>query len=103
LLGLGGGAFSVPVNQLIPENSDLPLVGNFYDDNAMDVIVEGSYGVDLFLGQGARRSRSALLHPQCTWRQRHAYASIAATMSNRPSPQAPYPFTTERRCLARRP
>jgi len=93
LLGLGGGAFSVPVNQLIPENSDLPLVGNFYDDNAMDVIVEGSYGVDLFLGQGgttlalSTSASSVALGGNDT-----LTASIAATMSNRPSPTGTVSF-----------
>jgi hypothetical protein len=52
LLGEGGGAFANPINTPIPLSSMLPLVGNLYNDNAPDVIIQSAYGPALFLGNG---------------------------------------------------
>ncbi|AXC13623.1 putative aggregation factor core protein MAFp3, isoform C [Acidisarcina polymorpha] len=51
-IGLGNGQFTGPYNQLQTLGSTLPLVGSFYDDNAMDVMTETGYGPALFIGQG---------------------------------------------------
>jgi len=93
LLGLGSGAFSAPVNQLIPEDGDLTLVGNFYDDNALDVVVEGGYGVDVFLGQGGTTLALSTSASSLTLGSDETLtASVAATMSNRPPPTGTVAF-----------
>jgi len=93
LLGLGSGAFSAPVNQLIPENSVLPLVGNFYDDNALDVVVDSFYGVDLFLGQGGTTLALSTSAPSVAFGSTATLtASVAATMANRPTPTGTVSF-----------
>ena len=51
-LGEGGGAFSNPINALEPMHGQIPMIGNFYNDNAPDVMVAGAYGPVLFLGKG---------------------------------------------------
>ena len=53
LLGFGNGQFSAPYNQLESLGSTLPMIGNFYNDNAPDVITESGYGPALFIGQGS--------------------------------------------------
>jgi hypothetical protein len=52
LLGLGNGQFAVPVNQSESLASQLPQVGNFVNDNALDVMTQTGYGPALFIGQG---------------------------------------------------
>jgi hypothetical protein len=52
LLGTGGGAFTNPINQLESFLSELVFAGNFFSDNAPDLIVQTAYGPALYLGQG---------------------------------------------------
>jgi hypothetical protein len=52
LLGTGGGAFTNPINELESFLSELVFAGNFFSDNAPDLIVQTAYGPALYLGQG---------------------------------------------------
>ncbi len=86
LLGLGDGGFSAPFNQLIPLNGVLPLVGNFYDDNAPDVVTTTFYGVDLFLGQGGTTLTLGTSVPSVVYGSSETFtAKVAASMSGRPA------------------
>ena len=86
LLGLGGGGFSAPVNQLIPLNGVLPLVGNFYDDNAPDLVTDTFYGIDLFLGQGGTTLSLSTSAPSVAYGSTETFtAKLAASMTGRPA------------------
>ena len=52
LLGYGNGQFAPPYNSFETLESSLPLVGNFVNDDAPDVVTSTSYGTALFVGQG---------------------------------------------------
>jgi hypothetical protein len=52
LLGYGNGQFAAPYNSFETLESMLPLVGNFVNDNAPDVVTSTSYATALFIGQG---------------------------------------------------
>ncbi|MBB5059132.1 hypothetical protein HDF16_003855 [Granulicella aggregans] len=86
LLGLGGGGFSAPINQLIPLNGVLPLVGNFFDDNAPDVVTDTFYGIDLFLGQGGTTLTLGTSAPSVAYGTTETFtAKVVASMSGRPA------------------
>jgi hypothetical protein len=52
LLGYGNGQFAAPYNSFESLVSTLPMVGNFVNDNAPDVMTSTAYGTALFIGQG---------------------------------------------------
>jgi hypothetical protein len=86
LLGLGGGGFSEPVNQLIPLNGVLPFVGNFFDDNAPDAVTDTFYGIDLFLGQGGTTLTLVASTPSVAYGTAETFtAKVVASMSGRPA------------------
>jgi hypothetical protein len=86
LLGLGGGGFSAPFNQLIPLNGVLPLVGNFFDDNAPDVVTDTFYGIDLFLGQGGTTLTLGSSAASTVYGSAETFtAKVAASMAARPA------------------
>ncbi|MDE1160709.1 MAG: FG-GAP-like repeat-containing protein [Acidobacteriaceae bacterium] len=53
LLGYGNGQFTAPYNSLESLGSENPIVGNFVNDAALDVITANGYGPALFIGQGS--------------------------------------------------
>ena len=93
LLGAGNGSFSVPYNQLESFSSSLPLVGNFFNDNAPDVAVETFYGIGVFLGQGGTSLVLSTSSPSVTFGDGETFiATVAASMSNRPAPTGTVSF-----------
>ncbi len=86
LLGLGNGQFSAPNNQLESLASTLPLVGNFYSDNALDVITESGYGPALFIGQGSSSVALTVTAANAPFGTAEALtASVTAGMTGRPA------------------
>lgn len=93
LLGLGNGQFSGPVNQLESLDGTLPQVGNFYNDNALDVMTESGYGPALFIGQGASNLALAVSASSAAFGATETLtASVTAGMSNRPVPTGSVSF-----------
>ncbi|MBB5062268.1 FG-GAP-like repeat-containing protein [Granulicella mallensis] len=93
LLGLGNGQFSGPVNQLESLDGTLPQVGNFYNDNALDVMTESGYGPALFVGQGASTLGLAVSASSAAFGSTETLtATVAAGMSNRPVPTGSVSF-----------
>jgi len=93
LLGLGNGQFSAPVNQLESLDGTLPQVGNFYNDNALDVMTESGYGPALFVGQGASTvTLAASAASEVFGSSETLTATVTAGMSNRPSPTGSVSF-----------
>jgi hypothetical protein len=87
LLGQGRGSFAPPYNELESFVSTLPLVGNFYDDNAPDVVTATASGVGLFLGQGGtlltlNTSAASIVFGSAET----LTANVSASMANRPAP-----------------
>jgi hypothetical protein len=93
LLGLGGGAFSAPVNQLEPLQTLMPMVGDFYDDNALDVVTQNFYGVGLFLGQGGTTLALSTSAPSLAFGGDETLtATVASSMTGRPAPTGTVSF-----------
>jgi hypothetical protein len=93
LLGLGGGAFSAPVNQLEPFLGLMPSVGDFYDDNAPDVVTTTFYGVGLFLGQGGTTLALSTSAPSLAFGSDETLtATVAPSMAGRPTPSGTVSF-----------
>jgi hypothetical protein len=93
LLGLGGGAFSAPVNQLEPFLGLMPTVGNFYDDNAPDVVTTTFYGVGLFLGQGGTTLALTTSAPSLAFGSDETLtATVVPSMAGRPTPAGTVSF-----------
>ena len=87
LLGQGGGSFAAPYNQLESLVSSLPLVGNFFDDNAPDVVTQTASGVGLFLGQGGTTLALNSSAASVVFGTSETFtATVAAAMTNRPTP-----------------
>jgi hypothetical protein len=93
LLGVGGGGFSAPSNQLVAPGNSLIVTGNFYDDNAIDMAVGTNGGVGIFLAQGgttlALTASSAAINVGSS---ETLTATVAATMSGRPTPTGSVSF-----------
>ncbi len=93
LLGTGGGGFSDPINQLESLSSEIVLTGNFYSDNAADLIVQTAYGPALYLGQGgstiALTNSGAAINFGDT---ETLTASLTTAMSGRPAPTGTISF-----------
>lgn len=93
LLGQGGGSFSAPVNVLESMNSSLPLIGNFYNDNAPDVLVNTGYGPALFLGKGGTTlSLGGSASSIAFGASETLTASIAASLPSQPTPTGTVSF-----------
>jgi hypothetical protein len=93
LLGEGGGAFSSPVNTLQPLLSYNVFVGNFYDDNAPDVIIDTPAGTALYLGQGGTSVALGSSSSSITFGQTETLtATVTASMSTRPTPTGSVSF-----------
>jgi hypothetical protein len=87
LLGVGGGAFSSPVNTLQSMDSESVFIGNFYADNAPDVMVGTAYGTALYLAQGGTGFTLASSGSSITYGQTETLtATVTASMPTRPSP-----------------
>jgi hypothetical protein len=87
LLGEGGGAFSSPVNTLESLDSESVFTGNFYADNAPDVIVATAYGTALYLGQGGTSITFVSSPSSTTFGQTETLtATVTASISTRPTP-----------------
>jgi hypothetical protein len=87
LLGEGGGAFSAPVNTLAPYGSYDVFVGNFYNDNAPDVIINTLDGTALYLGQGGTNLTLGGSSSSITFGQAETLAAtVIASMTTRPTP-----------------
>jgi hypothetical protein len=93
LLGVGGGAFSSPVNTLESLNSVMPFAGNFYNDNAPDFLVQTAYGTALYLGQSGTTLTLSASASSVTFGQSETItATVAASMANRPVPTGTVSF-----------
>ena len=93
LLGLGSGAFSAPVNQLEALGGVMPMVGDFYDDNAPDVVTETFYGVGLFLGQGGTTlTLGTSVSSLAFGSEETLTATVAPAMAGRPTPTGTISF-----------
>ena len=93
LLGLGGGGFSTPYNELIFAGSGTLLTGNFFDDNAPDVVVGTAGGVGLFLGQGGTSLGLTSAAPAISAGASATLSvTVAATMPGRPTPTGTVSF-----------
>ena len=93
LLGLGGGAFSSPVNTLESLDSELPFPGNFYNDNAPDFIVATAYGTALYLGQGGTTIALTGSGSTVAFGQAETLtATVTQSMPNRPTPTGTVSF-----------
>ncbi|NYF77944.1 FG-GAP-like repeat-containing protein [Granulicella arctica] len=87
LLGLGNGQFTAPVNQLESLASTLPQVGNFYNDNALDVMTQTGYGPALFVGQGSSTLTLTASTPSAVFGSSETLtATITPGISTRPAP-----------------
>ncbi|WP_058189026.1 FG-GAP-like repeat-containing protein [Terracidiphilus gabretensis] len=87
LLGTGGGAFTNPINQLESLNSEMVFAGNFYSDNAADLIVQTGYGPGLFLGQGGSSIALTSSGSSIAFGTAETLtATITAAMTGRPAP-----------------
>lgn len=87
MLGLGQGVFSAPYNQLVESGGGEVLAGNFFNDNALDLVVATPGGIGLFLNQGgtstALTASSASINVGDT---ETLTATVASTMAGRPVP-----------------
>ncbi len=93
LLGLGGGGFSTPYNQLVAPGNSLITTGNFYDDNAIDMAVGTDGGVGIFLGQGGTTLALSASSAAINIGDSETFtATVAATMSGRPAPTGSVSF-----------
>lgn len=93
LLNEGGGAFSPPVNVLESLESAVPFAGNFYADNAPDVVVSTAYGTALFLGQGGTTLKLATSASSLSFGDSETLtANLAASMPGRPAPTGTVSF-----------
>lgn len=93
LLGLGNGSFGTPYNELESFVSTLPMVGNFFNDNAPDVVTDSFYGVGLFLGQGGTAISLSTSAPSVAFGGAETItAAVTASMSPRPAPTGSVSF-----------
>jgi Big-like domain-containing protein/VCBS repeat protein len=94
LLGEGNGSFSAPYNQLESFDSSLPLVGNFFNDNAPDVAVETAYGAGVYLGQGGTTFTLGTSAASVAFGSGETLtATLGASMANRPTPTGSVTFS----------
>ena len=93
LLGEGGGVFASPVNTLEPLESYNVFVGNFYNDNAPDVMVDTPIGTALYLGQGGTGVTLGSSSSSITFGQTETLtATVTASVSTRPTPTGSVSF-----------
>jgi hypothetical protein len=93
LLGEGNGAFSNPVNTLESFDSQSVFPGNFYNDNAADFIVQTGYGPALYLGQGGNSLSLSNSGSSISFGSEETFtATLAASMSGRPTPTGTVSF-----------
>lgn len=93
LLGTGEGGFGLPYNQPVVPSGGLVLTGNFFDDNALDVVVNTNGGIGLFLNQGGTTISLAASSATINVGQSETLsAAVAATMTGRPAPTGSVAF-----------
>ena len=93
LLGIGDGGFSAPYNELVTVGSDVVLTGNFFADNALDVVINTPGGIGLFLNQGGTTMTLAASSASINQGASETLtATVAATMAGRPSPSGAVSF-----------
>ena len=93
LLGTGGGAFAAPRNSLQSLASGMVFLGNFFSDNAPDVMVQTGYGPALYLGEGGTNFSLAASGTSITYGDNDTLtATVAAAMSGRPTPTGSVSF-----------
>ncbi|MDE1154765.1 MAG: FG-GAP-like repeat-containing protein [Acidobacteriaceae bacterium] len=86
LLGLGNGQFSSPVNSLESLDGQTPMVGNFYGDNALDVMTSSGYGPALFIGQGSSSLSLAASASEASFGSSEVLtATLSTSMTGRPT------------------
>ena len=86
LLGLGNGTFSTPFNSVESLASTSPQVGNFYGDNALDVMTETGYGPALFIGQGGSSLALTASSLSAVYGSTETLtATVASSISTRPA------------------
>jgi hypothetical protein len=87
LLGVGGGAFSDPVNSLQSLASGLTFVGNFFADNAPDVLVATGWEPTLYLGVGGTSLSVQTSAGSINFGANETITTtVAASMAGRPTP-----------------
>jgi uncharacterized protein (DUF2141 family) len=92
-LGTGGGGFAPPVNVLEYLDSELPLVGNFFSDNAPDFVVSTPAGIGLYLQQGGSTiSLTASANSVSQGQTVTLTATVTPSMSGRPAPTGSVSF-----------
>jgi len=93
LLNIGQGQFAPPVNELEILDSDMPLSGNFFNDNAPDFITSTTYGTALWLGQGGTTLTLTDSAASLSFGQAETItATVAASMSGRATPTGSVSF-----------
>ena len=93
LLGLGGEGFTAAYNENVVAGSSAVLTGNFFNDNAADVVVGSPGGVAVFLGQGGTTlTLSAASSAISIGDSAALTVTVAATMSGRPTPTGTVSF-----------
>lgn len=93
LLGYGNGQFAAPYNQLQSLGSDLPQVGSFYADGAMDVMTSSGYGPALFIGQGGSTLALTTSGAAINYGDTETLtATLAASLTGRPTPSGTVAF-----------
>jgi hypothetical protein len=93
LLGLGNGQFTAPVNQLESLASTLPQVGNFYNDNALDVMTQTGYGPALFMGQGGTSLALTASVSSAVFGSTETFtATVTDSITTRPASTGPVSF-----------
>lgn len=94
MLGMGGGSFAPPINELESLDSTLPVAGNFISNsNAPGVIVSTAYGTAVFVGQGGTTlSLSASAASVAFGQSETLTATLTPALSGRPAPTGTITF-----------
>jgi hypothetical protein len=95
LLGQGGGAFSPPINTLIPGGilSYNVFSGSFLSDGAPDIVLQGGFGPALYLNQSGTSVALTTAPPSVNQGAAVTLtAEVAATVSRRPLPTGTVTF-----------
>jgi len=86
LLGYGNGQFAPPYNSFEDTQSSLPIVGNFVNDNAPDVVTATQYATALFIGQGGATLALTPSAPSIPFGATETLtATLTSSLPNRPA------------------
>jgi Bacterial Ig-like domain (group 3)/FG-GAP-like repeat len=93
LIGTGENGFSAPYNELVDVGSNVVLTGNFFDDNALDAVINTPGGIGLFLNQGGTTLTLTASSASINMGDSETLtATVAATMTGRPAPTGSVSF-----------